>query len=82
LAADADHRQAEFALLVEDAWQGRGLGTRIADHCVEIAKPWGVETLVAETTADERRMASILRRMGFTLKLMPDQRVILASKQL
>jgi acetyltransferase len=80
LVADADHQTAEFALLVEDAWQNRGLGTAIARHCMAIAEPWGVQQLVAETTVEERRMAAILRKMGFTLKLMRDNKVVLGSK--
>jgi acetyltransferase len=80
LVADADHHKAEFALLVEDAWQNRGLGTAIAKHCMAIAGPWGVQQLIAETTVEERRMAAILRKMGFTIKLMPDNRVVLGSK--
>ncbi len=36
LVTDADHQKAEFALLVEDRWQNRGLGTAIAKHCMPL----------------------------------------------
>ena len=41
LIADVDHQAAEFAVLVTDAWQGRGLGTLLTQHCLEVAKEWG-----------------------------------------
>jgi acetyltransferase len=63
--ADPDHRDAEYAVLVADAWQGRGLGSLITDYCFEICSKWGIDRAYAETTADNQRMQSILRRHKF-----------------
>jgi acetyltransferase len=68
LVADADHREAEYAVLVADAWQGRGLGTLITDFCFEICSTWGIDRVYAETTADNQRMQRILRRHKFETK--------------
>jgi acetyltransferase len=68
LVADADHREAEYAVLVADAWQGRGLGTLITDFCMEICGTWGIDRVYAETTADNQRMQTILHRHNFETK--------------
>ncbi|MFO0920935.1 MAG: bifunctional acetate--CoA ligase family protein/GNAT family N-acetyltransferase [Pirellulales bacterium] len=82
MVADADHRSAEFALLIEDDWQNRGLGSALAEHCMEIAKPWGISELVAETTPQEPRMIAILRQMGFDVDLHADEKYVMARKRL
>jgi acetyltransferase len=68
LVADADHRDAEYAVLVADTWQGRGLGSLITKYCFEICGTWGIDRVYAETTADNQRMQSILRRHRFEVK--------------
>jgi acetyltransferase len=68
LLADPEHREAEYAVLVADAWQGRGLGSLITDFCFEICSTWGIDRIYAETTADNQRMQNILRRHKFETK--------------
>ena len=43
LVADPDHETAEYAVLVTDAWQNRGLGGVLTDYCLEIAARLGPE---------------------------------------
>jgi acetyltransferase len=68
LAADANHETAEFAILVADAWQNQGLGLKLTDHMLEIAKGWGVRRIVAETTIDNPRMVAIFEQRGFRIE--------------
>jgi acetyltransferase len=65
LAADADHRDAEFTVLVADGWQGQGLGSLLADYCLEVCQPWGISRVWAVTTVDNQRMLHIFRQRGF-----------------
>jgi acetyltransferase len=67
LVADADHREAEFAILVGDRWQGIGLGSLLTDYCLDVCHRWGVQRVVAETAPDNRRMLDIFRHHGFTI---------------
>jgi acetyltransferase len=76
LVADPEHRQAEYAVLVADAWQGRGLGTLITDFCFEICSTWGIDRVYAETTADNQRMQNILRRHKFETKKATEREVL------
>lgn len=82
LVADPNHEQAEYAVLVADAWQGRGLGSLLTSYCTEIAERWGVCRLYAETTPDNTRMIRTFQRWGFTLEHKPDLGVVLARKEL
>lgn len=76
LVADPDHREAEYAVLVADAWQGRGLGSLLTDFCFEICSTWGIDRVYAETTADNQRMQNVLRRHKFEIKKATDREVL------
>lgn len=54
----------EVALLVEDAWQRRGLGTALLRRLRTFAERTGVAALVAHTGADNVAMLRTLRRIG------------------
>src|SRR5262249_23544556 len=51
-----DGTEAELGLLVEDAWQGRGLGTALLRRAARLAIADGVEALHAHTHADNAPM--------------------------
>ena len=67
LVCDVDHVQAEYAVLVTDNWQGRGLGTRLTEYCLEIAASWGLTKVIGETEKHNHRMLATFRRYGFEL---------------
>ena len=67
LVADADHQTAEYAVIVTDRWQGRGLGGMLTDYCLELAKKWGVKRVVAEIAKDNGRMLATFRNRGFEI---------------
>jgi acetyltransferase len=82
LVADIDHVDAEYAVLVVDAYHGLGLGSILTDYCLEICRKWGINTVVGETALDNRRMLALFQSRGFQLdhSLSPD--VVLARKKL
>ncbi len=80
LVADADRQDAEYAVLIADAWQDLGLGSLLTDYCMEIAQKWGVHRVWAETTTHNRRMISIFKRHNFTFA-EPDGDEILVNKE-
>ena len=57
---------AEVALLVEDAFQHRGLGTALLDELVASACDEGINAFVAETLAGARHVFRMLQRLGPT----------------
>jgi acetyltransferase len=80
LVADANHEEAEYAVLIADRWQGRGLGGMLTDYCVEVAKRWGVKRVVAETSKDNARMVSTFRNRGFNINDEQEEDVVLVRK--
>jgi len=58
-----DPTTAEFAVLVEDAWQGHGLGRQLLLEITELARRRGVRTAAATVQADNDRMLHLIRRL-------------------
>jgi len=82
LVSGADRDTTEYAVLVTDAWQNKGLGSLLTDYCLEIAKDWGAERIVAVTTPDNVRMLGVFRRRDFELETKLEERVVEATKLL
>jgi acetyltransferase len=64
----ADGLTREFAIVVGDAWQGKGLGSRLMELCIAVAREQGVRTIWAKTLAENETMLSLARKFGFTIK--------------
>ncbi len=56
--------RAEVALTVEDALQGRGIGTLLLKHLVRVAAAEGVSRFDAFLFADNHRMVHLLEKTG------------------
>jgi acetyltransferase len=82
LVADVDHTDAEYAVLVADAYQGVGLGSLLTDYCLEICNQWGIATVVAETSPENQKMLTMFERRGFQLDRTVSSDVVLARKKL
>jgi acetyltransferase len=80
LVADADHTEAEYAVLIADAWQGAGLGSLLTDYCLEICKAWNIGRVVAETSPDNARMLHIFQTRNFKLDYTTCPDVVLGWK--
>lgn len=53
--------EAEVAVLIEDAWQGRGLGRRLLECVAALARVHGIHTLTATVLAENRPAIAMLR---------------------
>ncbi len=60
--------KAEFALIIADSWQGRGLGSQMTDYMITIAKEMGFQKLFALLYTHNVQMEGILRRRGFLFR--------------
>jgi GNAT superfamily N-acetyltransferase len=55
---------AEVAVIVEDAWQGRGLGTRLLHHIARVGARRGLVGFRAVVLGENRRALPFLRRLS------------------
>jgi acetyltransferase len=69
---EPDSKAGEIAFIVADPWQGSGLGTKIVDYAIEIAKDMNVETLYAIMLSDNFRAINLMKKMGFTITYPQD----------
>lgn len=74
--------EAEFAVLVIDEWQRRGLGTELLRRLVAIAEAEGIERLTAEILSENVEMQRVAARLGFRLEQGPDATTVRAVKEL
>ena len=81
LVADADHTNAEYAVLVSDAYHGVGLGSLLTDYCLEICQAWGIGAVVAETAPENQRMIGMFQRRGFEMDHSVSSDVVLGRKE-
>ena len=65
--SDPDGKRAEFAVLVGDPWQGKGVGVRLLERCLGIAKERGIETVWGIVLHENTGMQALARKLGFKL---------------
>ena len=74
--------QAEFAVVVDDAWQRQGLGLQLLGVLAEHASRAGLAALVGFVLADNWQMLALLARFDCKLVTDRDRYLIRAVKQL
>jgi RimJ/RimL family protein N-acetyltransferase len=70
-AAPEDGHAAEIAVIIEDAYQGRGIGTRLLRHMLELAERIGFLEVVAIVLAQNTDMLRLLEatRLDWTREI-------------
>jgi acetyltransferase len=64
---DDEPGAAEFAIVVQDAQQGRGIGTEVLYHLAHVAKLQDVQVIVGYIMNENSRMFSVLKRSGLKI---------------
>ncbi len=62
---NADGRGAEYALVIGDAWQRRGLGAQLMGGLIEAAQGQGLTYIDGVVLATNRPMLSLMAHLGF-----------------
>jgi acetyltransferase len=69
-------RACEFALVIADAWQGRGIGRRMMAKLIAVARSRGLERIYGDVLATNRPMLAFCRQLGFALARVPEDLTI------
>jgi len=73
---------AEMAVLVDDRYQGQGLGTELYRRLVAIARDEKLKTVVSTILAENREMRAICQKLGFDMEADLNDGTIRAELQL
>ncbi|SDM35343.1 acetyltransferase [Catalinimonas alkaloidigena] len=73
--------EAEFALLLSDDFQRRGLGSTLLRTLVAIGKREGFHTLRADIMTENTGMQQLARKVGFQVRFDADEGVMKATLQ-
>jgi GNAT superfamily N-acetyltransferase len=72
LIRSASGHSAELGVLVEDAWQRRGIGRQLVAHLITAAPPRGIVVLTASVLSENARVADLLRQVPGEFSLAID----------
>lgn len=64
LVRTAEANAAELGIMIEDAWQSRGLGTSLVQFARTQARGFGCSSIVVLTSSDNVRVLKIMRSLG------------------
>ena len=65
---DPDAKTGEFAVLVGDAWQGKGIGSNLLEKCLSIAEKQGFKTVHGIVLKENRNMLALGKKLGFSIE--------------
>ena len=67
-----NHDAAECAIVISDAWQGRGLGSQLLSSLITLARQSGLTRLYGTTLAENDTMLRLAQRLGFRVSYDPN----------
>jgi acetyltransferase len=66
----------EFALVLADVWQGRGIGRRMLEKLMTIAARRGIRSMHGDILSTNSQMLSLVRKLVFRLNRHPQDATI------
>jgi acetyltransferase len=72
LIIEPDFKKGEFAVVVHDDYQRKGLGYKLVDMVIGIAHEKGLEKMYGIVLTDNRAMLRICQELGFRLRDLSD----------
>ena len=72
LIIEPDFREGEFAVVVHDAHQGKGLGNKLIDMLIGIAQEKGLEKFYGIVQTNNKKMLNLCKKLGFTEETLSD----------
>jgi acetyltransferase len=73
---DPETGVAEFAVIVGESWQGRGLGWHLMERLIAIARQQSVRRLIGVVLRENQAMIKMAQELGFQVETSPDPTVV------
>jgi acetyltransferase len=68
-----DEETCEFAIVVSDEWQGKGVARRLFQCLIDIARDRRIKVMTGITLRENTRMIDLSRSLGFTTRADADE---------
>jgi len=68
LIIEPNKKRGEFALVIDDKYQGKGLGKKLLDMLITIAEEKGLESIYGIVLPENVRMVNLCKKLGATVK--------------
>ncbi|MEJ2622446.1 MAG: GNAT family N-acetyltransferase [Candidatus Thiodiazotropha sp.] len=76
LGDNPDKRSCEFALVVADEWQRQGIGHKLMNHLMEIARDRGLERMEGEVLSNNFKMLDLMKSLYIQVTPYPEDNSI------
>lgn len=70
-----DMSKTEFAVVVRDEWQGKGVGRILLENLIMRAKEKKIESMSGFVLAENTHMLSLARQLGFSITRIPEDNI-------
>ena len=71
-STNLDKKSCEFALVVSDKWQGRGIARLLMQNLMEVARDRGLEKMDGQVLSNNFRMLELMESLNFQISNDPD----------
>jgi acetyltransferase len=74
--------EAEFAILVTDQFQRKGMGTELLRRLIQYGHDEKLQRLTGDILAENQGMQGVCRKLGFRLQYSPEEQLMKAELEL
>ncbi len=71
IISTGNHKEGEFAIMLADSWQGKGIGAALLKSCLAFAKRYGLKRVYGTVLRENRQMLRLADKLGFKKTGMP-----------
>ncbi|KTD30469.1 MULTISPECIES: bifunctional acetate--CoA ligase family protein/GNAT family N-acetyltransferase [Legionella] len=76
-----DFQTCEFALVIADQWQNKGIGSHLLSNLMAVAKSKNLRTVEGVIMSANLAMLALAKNLGFSMKAMKEDPTLLLAKK-
>jgi acetyltransferase len=75
-----DEQSGEFAVIVQADMKGKGVASHLMRRLIDWARARGLREMEGQVLADNAPMLAFVRRLGFSVRRMPEEREVVEAR--